>query len=327
MIESCNLYKTNYLNGIDSPAQPLLQNPVTMAKILITGVAVVDFVFRLDEMPMRAEKYRAKDAAIVGGGCGANAAVAVARLGGKAGLAARLGDDPVGTMIVDDLEAEGVDCTLARRFPGRRSSFSSVFVDAAGERQIVNFRDPDLSFDAGWLEQAMPGDFDAALADTRWPQGATALLSAARALSRPGVLDAEPPIAEAIEALQVASHAAFSAQGLREFVGIDNLEKALDDSAKHTRAWLCVTDGPRGVVYLDEGAVRRIPAFQVNVADTLGAGDVWHGAFTLALGEGKREGEAVRFANAAAAIKCTRFGGRAGTPARQEVEQFMRDRE
>jgi sulfofructose kinase len=297
-----------------------------MATILIAGVAVVDFVFLLDEMPMRAEKHRAKDAAIVGGGCAANAAVAVSRLGGKARLAARLGDDPVGAMIVADLEAEGVDCTLARRFPGGRSSFSSVFVDAAGERQIVNFRDGDLSFDAGWLEQAMPGDFDAALADTRWPQGAAALLSAARALSRPGVLDAEPPIAEATEALQVASHVAFSAQGLREFVGIDNLEKALADAVKHTRAWLCVTDGPREVIYLDEGAVRRIPAFEVKVVDTLGAGDIWHGAFALALGEGKREAEAARFANAAAAIKCMRFGGRTGTPARHEVEQFMRDR-
>jgi sulfofructose kinase len=140
------------------------------------------------------------------------------------------------------------------------------------------------------------------------------------------VLDAEPPIAEATEALQVASHVAFSAQGLREFVGIDNLEKALADAVKHTRAWLCVTDGPREVIYLDEGAVRRIPAFEVKVVDTLGAGDIWHGAFALALGEGKREAEAARFANAAAAIKCMRFGGRTGTPARHEVEQFMRDR-
>ncbi|MGN6465175.1 MAG: PfkB family carbohydrate kinase [Rhizobiaceae bacterium] len=297
-----------------------------MAAILIAGVAVVDFVFLLDEMPTRAEKHRAKDAAIVGGGCGANAAVAVARLGGTARLAARLGDDPVGAMIVADLEAEGVDCTLARRFPGGRSSFSSVFIDAAGERQIVNFRDPNLSFDAGWLQDAMPGDFDAALADTRWPQGAAALLAAARARSRPGVLDAEPPIAEAAEALQLASHVAFSAQGLREFTGIDGLEKALQDAVRQTKAWLCVTDGPRGVIYLDENAPCRVPAFETEVLDTLGAGDIWHGAFTLALGEGRGEIDAIRFANAAAAIKCTRFGGRAGTPNRQEVEQFMGQR-
>lgn len=299
---------------------------VPMATILIAGVAVVDFVFLLDEMPVRAEKHRAKDAAIVGGGCGANAAVAVARLGGTARLAARLGDDPIGSMIVADLEAEGVDCALARRFPGGRSSFSSVFVDAAGERQIVNFRDPKLSFDAGWLEEAMPGDFDAALADTRWPQGAAALLSAASARSRPGVLDAEPPIAEAAEALRAASHVAFSAQGLRDLVGIDDLEKALVEAAKHTPAWLCVTDGPHGVLYLDENTARRVPAFEVEVVDTLGAGDIWHGAFTLALGEGSGEVDAIRFANAAAAIKCTRFGGRAGTPNRREVEQFMRQR-
>ncbi|MEP4422880.1 MAG: PfkB family carbohydrate kinase, partial [Nitratireductor sp.] len=56
----------------------------------------------------------------------------------------------------------------------------------------------------------------------------------------------------------------------------------------------------------------------------LGAGDVWHGAFALALGEGQAETEAIRFANAVAAIKCTRFGGREGTPDRIETDRFLR---
>jgi sulfofructose kinase len=63
----------------------------------------------------------------------------------------------------------------------------------------------------------------------------------------------------------------------------------------------------------------------VDTVDTLAAGDVWHGAFVLALGEGKNEAEAIRFANAVAAIKCTRFGGRAGIPRRAEVEEFMKE--
>jgi sulfofructose kinase len=80
------------------------------------------------------------------------------------------------------------------------------------------------------------------------------------------------------------------------------------------------------VIYLDGDSIRRVPAFETEVVDTLGAGDIWHGAFALSLGEGRREPDAARFANAAAAIKCTRFGGRAGAPTRHEVEQFMRDR-
>jgi sulfofructose kinase len=297
-----------------------------MTVVLLAGVAVVDFVFSLDEMPRSAEKYRARDAAIVGGGCAANAAVAVARLGGTARLASRLGTDLVGDIILADLDAEGVDCTLARRFPQGRSSFSSIFVDAGGERQIVNFRDPQLSFDAGWLKAAMPADFDAALGDTRWPQGAAAVLSAARARSLPGVLDAESPIGDAAEAVRAASHIAFSAQGLRQLTGIEDLDTALLAAAEETHAWVCVTDGGRGVAYVEDGRARRVPAYAVEVVDTLGAGDVWHGAFALALGERRPEPEAIRFANAVAALKCTRFGGRTGTPRRGEVEQFMKER-
>ena len=132
-----------------------------MKTILCAGVAVIDFVFHVDEMPTRPEKYRAHDASITGGGNAANAAVAVSRLGGRARLAARLGDDAVADMIVAGLEAESVDTRLVRRFSGRKSSFSSVLIDTAGERQIVSYRDMDISFGAEWLASADLGDFDA----------------------------------------------------------------------------------------------------------------------------------------------------------------------
>ena len=138
-----------------------------MTAVFVVGVAVIDFVLFVDAMPRKAEKYRAREAAIVGGGCAANAAVAVSRLGGTAMLAARLGDDRIADMIVTDLEADGVDCRLVRRFPGRASSFSSIFVDAAGERQIVNFRDRDLDRSSKWLYDNFPKKASAAL--TRLP--------------------------------------------------------------------------------------------------------------------------------------------------------------
>ncbi|MDP3895838.1 MAG: PfkB family carbohydrate kinase [Mesorhizobium sp.] len=297
-----------------------------MTTILIAGVAVIDFVFLLDAMPRRAEKYRARDAAVSGGGCAANAAVTVARLGGAARLAARLGADPIGDMIVAELLDEGVDCSLVRRFAGRRSSFSSVFIDAAGERQIVNYRDLEISFGAEWLDGASLGAFDAALADTRWPLGGTAVLAAARKAGKPGVLDAEAPIMEAQAALEIASHIAFSAQGLRDYSGEDDLAASLRNAQSATGAWVCVTDGARGVTWLDGGETRHMPVYPVEAVDTLGAGDAWHGAFALALGEGRPEPSAIRFANAVAAIKCARFGGRAGLPSRAEVEQFMKER-
>ena len=92
-----------------------------MTRVLCVGVAVIDMVMNLAEMPSKPEKYRARDAALVGGGCAATAAVAVARLGGRALLAGRLGQDAIGELIVGELESEGVDCTLLRRFSGRGS--------------------------------------------------------------------------------------------------------------------------------------------------------------------------------------------------------------
>ncbi|KGF67104.1 sugar kinase [Hoeflea sp. BAL378] len=296
-----------------------------MARIVTAGVAVVDFVFFLDEMPRLAEKYRARDAQITGGGGAANAAAAIARLGGQALLASRLGNDQVADMIAAGLEADGVDCSLVRRFEGRRSSFSSVFIDQAGERQIVNFRDHALPMQADWLEAALPDDFDACLADTRWPDGAEALMRAARARGLPGVLDAEAPIREAEAALHLASHVAFSAQGLRDWAGHADLGRALADIAAETGVFVCVTDGANGVRWRQGAASGFEPAYEITPRDTLGAGDIWHGAFALRLGEGATPTEAIRFANAVAAIKCTRTNGRAGYPTRNETEIFMKE--
>lgn len=294
-----------------------------MPTILVAGLATLDFVFEVESMPRTAEKHRARNAAMLGGGGAANAAVAVSRLGGRPMLAARLGDDPFADLIEQGLDAEGVDRALVRRIPGARSSFSSVFIDASGERQIVNFRDDSIPVDADWISSANL-QCDAALSDTRWPQGALAAMKLARAQDRPGVIDAEAPVRHALPALTAASHIAFSAQGLADFSGTAEVVEGLRRAAAQTGAWVCVTEGAHGVVLLEGGGTTRIPAFSVAAVDTLAAGDVWHGAFALALGEGRAEVEAVRFANAAAALKCTRSGGRDSYPGRVEVEALTR---
>lgn len=277
----------------------------------------------LDEMPRLAEKYRAKDSAIVGGGCAANAAVAIARLGGQAHLAARLGADAIGDMIINDLLREGVHCDAIKRFEGCRSSYSSVFLDREGERQIVNFRDMAISFDADWLVPQLSHAF---LADTRWPDGALALMQAAQTQGVAGVMDAEAPVMEAEAAIMAASHLAFSMQGLRDFCDDGDAEAMLRQAQAKTGAWVCVTDGAEGVFWLGyEGALLHRAAFNVPVKDTLGAGDVWHGAFALALGAGACEEMAIEFASATAALKCTRLGGRGGAPLLPELLSFLRE--
>lgn len=292
-----------------------------MAEVLVIGVAVVDFVFALDQLPDRPAKYRALGTEIVGGGCAANAAVAIARLGGKARLGARLGDDPLGDLIVGDLADENVDISLVQRTPGARSSFSSVYVDARGERQIVNFRGEGLSQETTWIGAVRR--VDAVLADTRWSAGAQTALELAQNLGIPGVVDAEAPMDAQV--LKHASHVAFSRDGLFSFASESRLETALRLASESLPGWACVTDGENGTYWFEDDEIVHAPAFGVEVRDTLGAGDVWHGAFTLALAEGRTEGDAVRFANAAAALKCATFGGRKGCPDRTAVEKYLEE--
>ena len=293
-----------------------------MTNILVAGSAVVDFVFMLDEMPRQPEKYRAREAAIVGGGCAANAAVAIARLGGRPQLAVVLGDDQVGEMIVTGLESEGVDCHAVRRVPGHRSSFSSVFIDAGGERQIVNYRDRELAETDAYLPEIGDMEFGAVLSDTRWPIVAAHVMSEARRRGVPGILDAEAPVALAREALELSTHIAFSAQGLREYAGAEDLEQGLRIASERTGAFICVTDGAEGVFPLDGERPVNTPAFPVKAVDTLGAGDAWPGAFALALVEGRVAAEALRFAISCAARKSHEPGGRARTPPRSVAYTF-----
>lgn len=294
-----------------------------MATVLCVGHAVQDFVFTVPALPSRAEKHRATGFASVGGGPAATAAVAIAKLGGRALLAARVGADPVADLIERELAGYGVDCRHLRRFPGCASSLSAVFVDARGERMIVNHLDPAIPSSAEWLPRPGDAGCQAVLADTRWPEGALAALRSARAAGLPGVLDADRPIPADGAVLAAASHVAFSHEALAEYTNEPDPVRALEAAARHLDAWCCVTVGAEGVHVVQAGRHEHMPGHRVPVVDTLGAGDVWHGAFALALAEGRPEAAAVRFASAAAALKVQRPGGRAGAPARAEVELFL----
>lgn len=302
-----------------------------MSVVLCVGHAVQDFIFRLPELPQRAEKYRATGFTAVGGGPAATAAVSVARLGGKARLVTRVGDDAIAATIRRELEGYGVDCLHVRSMPGRQSSLSAVYVDARGERMIVNHSDPAMPSDPAWLDDISLAGVKAVLADTRWPEGAQRILRRARDAGIPAVLDADVPVPTSRGFLESASHVAFSLPGLRDYAGggCDDLASTLSTLqrvANECDRWCCVTLGADGVAYSRGGVPERVPALSVTVVDTLGAGDVWHGAFALALAEGDGELDAVRLASAAAAVKVTRAGGRAGAPSRAERDRLLEEK-
>ncbi|MDX2145498.1 MAG: PfkB family carbohydrate kinase [Rhodospirillaceae bacterium] len=293
------------------------------AAVFCVGHAVQDFVFTLPAMPTRAEKYRANAFASVGGGPAATAAVTVAKLGGRAHLAARIGQDAVAKVMVAELQGYGVDCTHVNRFAGFQSSISAVMLDAAGERMIVNYLDPKLPMTAAWLPDQPPEGVSVMLADTRWPEGAERMLALAKRSGLKAVLDADVPVPKDGRLLGAATHVAFSAPGLADYSGMTDLRAAIADVSRRIDAWSCVTMGGDGVAFAHRGQTGMVPAFAAKAVDTLGAGDVWHGAFALALAEGKPEIDAVRFANGAAALKVERHGSRAGIPTRAELDAFL----
>ncbi len=292
-----------------------------MPKLLVVGAAVMDCVYTMDELPAAAEKYRAKDFALRGGGTAATAAVAGRRLGLDVALAARVGDDVFGAAIVDELEREGVDCSLVRRYPGRQSSVSAVVVDGRGERMIVNFKDPGIDGGADWLPQKLPAEIDGVLGDHHWPAGTEHLFRLAREAGKPAILDADRQTS--MQSLGSATHIGFSARGLREQSGLENLQEALAWRQAKAPGWLAVTDGENGAWFTEGGGLAHEPALPLSAVDTNGAGDVWHGALAVALLEGQDARTAVRFANAAASIKCSRFGGRSAIPTRSELAAFL----
>lgn len=300
-----------------------------MNRVICVGHSALDRVFSVASWPNHSAKIAAQSYAEVGGGMAANAAVAVARLGGEAHFWGPAGDDAVADAMLAQFAAEGVDARGLRRFAQLQSSTSAILVDARGERLIVSYRGSALQAPADWLPLDEAGSAGALLADVRWPQGALAALRSARRAGVASVIDADTADAATLCALAgEAEYAVFSEPGLQCFAGAAGREDGLRRALALGARVAAVTLGERGVYWVEAGqaeGVRHLPAHPVVVVDTLAAGDVFHGAFALMLAEAQTPERALRYANAAAAIKCTRPGGRGGSPAREEVEKFLRE--
>lgn len=298
-------------------------------RIICLGHATMDRIWPVSQLPATGGKYRASDYLETGGGMAANAAVTVARLGGTVDYWGRAGDDAAGDAMKKEMRSYGVDVTHFRLYPGARSSTSAILVTEDGERAIINFRGADIPDDPAWLPLPLVRDAKAVLADFRWIEGACALFKAARAHGVTTVLDAESAADEVFAAtLPLADHAVFSEPGLGAFAGAP-LESDADHAAALTKARMsgcrvvAVTRGGNGVIWIDETGIHHQASCKVNAVDTTGAGDAFHGAYVLAIGEGANVADAMRFASAVAALKCTRPGSRAGLPDREEVIAFL----
>jgi sulfofructose kinase len=298
-------------------------------RILCAGIIVLDEVFRVREFPKPDGKVQADGYFVVNGGCAANAAVAIARLGSRVALAGPMGGPPGqddnGDRVLAALTREHIDCTACQRVPGLATALSAIFIDARGDRTIVTYRDERVATVMPADPDALVADFDIVLADNRYPAFVAPICAAARRRGVPLVVDGDRPTVEDDPMFAMATHLIFSSECLRETTGVADLAEGLLRIARRTDAFLAVSNGPDDIVFLHGGKPQRLPVFKIRAVDTLAAGDAFHGGFVVALAEGKSEIAAMRFGSAVAAIKCGRFGGGAGMPTRAEVEAFLAD--
>ena len=280
---------------------------------------------RVQNFPAPGAKVSASEFIITGGGCAANAAVAIARLGGRAAFAGPLGGSEahVSNRILADLETEGVDVSGAVRVDGGTASVSLILLDVTGEKAIATRRGVNLGKVLPTDAAKLVADIDAVLVDNRFPEFVTAVCRAAQARKIPIVIDLDLATKPDDPLLQLGTHVVASAEALHGTTGLSDYVAGLQRLAEHISGFLAITDGPNGVYWRDGGTLRHLPGFKVKAIDSLGAGDAFHGAFTLALAESRALADSLRFASAAAALKCTHFGGGAGAPQRAEVEEFL----
>jgi sulfofructose kinase len=300
---------------------PLLSQMGELSKIIVAGRATVDLIMEIDQFSARGEKMHAHDSRFVVGGPGANASIAMARFGGQPALVSYIGDDMMGQFIYQTLIDESVDMSMSPPTADARSSVSAAFVNKEGERQTINFAGQGFE---PLSPAVVTADAPCAvLADNRHPELTGWAIDLGRLYGVPTVIDAEAPFAA--DHARGATHLAFSRQGLESFLPGQSIESGLRHAREETGCWVCVTDGENGVWYMQGNAIENIPAFKVDAIDTIGAGDVWHGIFTLCLGEGQVEIDAIKTANAAAAMKCRQFGGITASPDRKSCDAFMEE--
>ena len=293
------------------------------------GLNTTDLLAVVTEYPLAGTKGPVRDLTILPGGQAATAMTAVSRLGWLARYIGCFGDDPNGRLGRETLENAGIDVAACKTAAGTTNALSLILVDeGSGQRTVLWSRHPglrlgpeDVPFDAVRSGRVL-------LVDCHETAAATAATRHARAASIPTMIDVErvrPGIEELLSQIDII----ITAQDFPEaLTGIGDLGRALRE-IRHAfgATMVCTTLGEEGSLALVDGAEIRTPGYAVPVVDTTGAGDVFRGAFLAGWFQGGPHAEAedvLRYANAAAALKCRALGAQAGIPTAAEVETLLR---
>lgn len=295
-------------------------------RALVIGYNAWDVTAVVAGAPPADAKTETPEIVAGGGGPGATAAFALARLGVSVRYAGVLADDPPGLEQARELTDAGVDLGLAVVVPGARSPRAVILLDPDdGTRRILwsrgelrRLRADEVSDD--WLDGA-----DLVLCDGHEPEAIAALAPAIASRGLPLVMDAGTPRAESAALAALCT----------DVVGAEGFAPGLTGRADHLEALRALRDlgptrvattlGARGAWALVDSEAVHVPAFDVPVVDTTGAGDAFHAGYAWGRLLGEDLVACLRRGAAVAALKCRRIGGRAGLPTAAEAEATLRD--
>lgn len=305
-----------------------------MPRIVVVGSANVDIVVATERLPVPGETVLGGTLLINHGGKGANQAVAARRLGAEVHFIGCVGDDAFGTAMRQGLAAQGLDVMGLETVPGVATGTAVIVVDAAGRNQIAVASGANLHLTAeraaryantvAWADVVLcqlevPLDTVLWTLRTAHEQGVTTVLNPAPAQSLPAAVwswtDYLTP--NTIEAAHL------SGLPVTENHNVEAIGRAL--MARGPRA-VMVTLGEQGLCVCTADWTRMVAALPVTAVDTTAAGDAFNGALAVAIAEGQGLDAAVHFANAAAALTCTRRGAQDALPERAQVEALLTSR-
>lgn len=295
-------------------------------RILVVGYHAFDVTVPVSGPAPPDGKVEAERILLGGGGPGATAAVALARLGATVRLVSPLTDDLPGRQQRAELAAAGVDLSCSPLLPGHASPLAVILVDRAGGRRTIHWSRGDLPrLEAAAMDPAWLDDADLLYLDGHEPAAGGALAAAARRRGLPVVLDAGTVREGSDRLVALCSDVISSSVFAPALTGRAAPAAALRRLRGLGPDRVAMTFGERGALAWIDGTCVHVPAFAVPVVDTTGAGDVFHAgyAFARAAGEGFRA--CLEFGSAAAALKCGHWGGRGGLPDLAEVRALLRD--
>ena len=300
-------------------------------KIVVVGSSNTDLVVKLPRLPRPGETIIGGTFSMASGGKGANQAVAASRAGGDVTLLAKVGNDHFGAQAIAGFKNDGLDTRFVDTVPATASGIGLIFVDQNGENCI--------GVASGANDELLPADVEKASAfiasaDILLLQleiPLTSVEAAVRIASKAGVrvlLNPAPARQLDPNFLKQISVITPNENEVELLTGIhiaENSSVAAAASQFHDKGIpaVVITLGDRGAYLSDGGRGEFVPPFRVEAIDSTAAGDVFSGALAVALGERLSLKDAVRFANAAAALSVTKLGAQPSAPRREDITVFL----